>query len=47
MDVRRHIVGGTNRRLISAIMPPRLHSPVGDRTLLPVQPQTVAGLFEE
>ena len=45
--VRRHIVGGANRRLISAIIPPRLHSPAGDCTLSPVQPQSVVGLFEE
>lgn len=44
--VRRHIVGGANRRLISAIIPPRLHNLAGDCTFLPVQPQAVVGLFE-
>ena len=44
--VRRHIVGGTNRTLISVILPPRLHSPVGDRRLLAGQPHAVVALFQ-
>jgi len=33
LTVRRHIVGGTNRTLISALLPPRLRSPADDRRL--------------
>ena len=46
MSVRRHIVGGTNRTLISVILPPRLYSPVGDRRLLAGQPHAVVALFQ-
>ena len=46
LGVRRHIVGGTNRTLISVILPPRLHSPVGDRRLLAGQPHAVVALFQ-
>ncbi len=44
--VRRHIAGGANRTLISAILPPRLRSPVGDCRLSAGQPHAVVALFE-
>lgn len=47
MPVRRHIVGGTNRTLISALLPPRLRSRVGDRKLSAGQPHAVVALFEK
>lgn len=46
-NVRRQIVGGMNRRLISAEMSPRLRSTVGERRLSAVSPQGVVGLSEE
>ncbi len=45
--VRRQIEGGSKRTLISVIMPPRLHSSVGDRRLLAVSPHNVVALFQE
>ena len=44
--VRRHIVGGANCTLISGLLPPRLHSHVGDRRLWAEQPHIVVALFE-
>ena len=45
--VRRHIMGGTNRTLISALLPPRLRSRVGDRKLSAGQPHAVVALLEK
>ena len=47
MAVRRHIVGGANRTLISALLPSRLCSRVGDRKLSAEQPHAVLALFEK
>ncbi|MBQ9141415.1 MAG: hypothetical protein IJX63_06420, partial [Lachnospiraceae bacterium] len=46
LTVRRHIVGGVNCTLISGLLPPRLHSHVGDRRLWAEQPHIVVALFE-
>lgn len=45
--VRRHIMGGANRTLISALLPPRLRSRVGNRKLSAGQPHAVAALLEK
>lgn len=47
IDVRRQIEGGSNCTLISVITPPRLHSLVGDCSLLAVSPHNVVALFQE
>lgn len=47
LRVRRHIVGGANRTLISALLPSRLCSRVGDRKLSAEQPHAVLALFEK
>ena len=47
MDVRRHIMGGANRTLISALLPLRLRSRVGNRKLSAGQPHAVAALLEK
>ena len=46
-SVRRHIMGGANRTLISALLPPRLRSRVGNRKLSAGQPHAVAALLEK
>lgn len=45
--VRRHIMGGANRTLISALLPLRLRSRVGNRKLSAGQPHAVAALLEK
>ena len=47
MTVRRHIMGGANRTLISALLPFRLRSRVGNRKLSAGQPHAVAALLEK
>lgn len=45
--VRRHIMGGANRTLISALLPLRLRSRVGNRKLSAGQPHAVVALLEK
>lgn len=47
ISVRRHIMGGANRTLISALLPLRLRSRVGNRKLSAGQPHAVAALLEK